>query len=62
MEVSRAVKAEIGGVIKRGELVERNDKTVLVRFPGGKGGEPFVVKRHIIKHRVKFIKPGWETL
>lgn len=61
VEHIREVKAECRGVIMRGELVGRNEQTVLVRFKP-KGGPPFVIKRHIVKHRVVFIRPGWETL
>lgn len=61
VERIKEVKAECRGVIMRGELISQNEQTVLVRFKP-KGEAPFVVKRHIIKHRVQFIRPGWETL
>lgn len=57
MEMSelRSVKAEVGGRILTGELVSLNHKTALIRFPGSGGREPFTVKRHLEKHRVKIL-------
>ena len=53
----RRVKAEVGGRILCGELVRVNGKSAVIRFVGKKG-VPFTIKRHMEKHRVKFLDGG----
>ncbi len=55
MKELRQVKAEVGGRILYGELLRLNNKTATIRFPGSGGKPAFTIKRHIVKHQVKFL-------
>ncbi len=55
MKELRQVKAEVGGRILHGELLRLNNKTATIRFPGSGDKPAFTIKRHLTKHRVKFL-------
>ncbi|MHC4535886.1 MAG: hypothetical protein ACYS6K_18200, partial [Planctomycetota bacterium] len=51
----QTVKCKVGGEWRRGELVKRNNKTVLMRISkkAPHHTEQTIIKRHIQKHEVQ---------